>query len=44
MDSLTSSEFLLFFFVSNYGADAACDDSCSLSKLMLKEDIEAAPR
>ncbi|KAG0515450.1 hypothetical protein BDA96_10G279800 [Sorghum bicolor] len=22
---------------------AACDDSCSLSKLMLKEDIEAAP-
>ncbi|PWZ05626.1 putative homogentisate phytyltransferase 1, chloroplastic [Zea mays] len=24
--------------------NAACDDSCSLSKLMLKEDIEAAPR
>ncbi|CAN6177283.1 unnamed protein product [Urochloa humidicola] len=23
---------------------AVCDDSCSLSKLMLKEDIEAAPR
>uniref|UniRef100_A0A804R4W3 Protein KAKU4 n=1 Tax=Zea mays TaxID=4577 RepID=A0A804R4W3_MAIZE len=23
--------------------NAACDDSCSLSKLMLKEDIEAAP-
>jgi hypothetical protein len=36
--------WISIIIICNYWADAAFDDSCSLSKLMLKEDIEAAPR